>query len=223
MRVPPDFRSNFKEANQAHGRIVAQSCIAPAPGALKDCFDYTSSRSIGRYTFNRKSLRIVSCHRNSITDFFFYSSYLFQTETDQLSFTIFSYLKQRNPKKFSRNASSRISKKSNGFVTVHPWPIFVITPHTVRVETRCRLGSLESLRLSDSHEINIYQPMNHAASMQNIVFYREKCERYVSERNTFNRREVLPDWHSINEIFVGVRKYSLIFGSVVSSQFGNIR
>lgn len=71
MRVPRDFRSNFKEANQAHGCIVAQPCIAPAPGALKDCFDYTSSRSIGRYTFNRNSLRIVSCHRNSITDFFF--------------------------------------------------------------------------------------------------------------------------------------------------------
>lgn len=94
MRVPRDFRSNFKEANQAHGCIVVQPCIAPAPGALKDCFDYTSSRSIGRYTFNRNSLRIVSCHRNSITDFFLlelsfsdrkrstflYNFFLFKTE-----------------------------------------------------------------------------------------------------------------------------------------------
>lgn len=110
MRVPRDFRSNFKEANQAHGCIVAQPCIAPAPGALKDCFDYTSSRSIGRYTFNRNSLRIVSCHRNSITDFFFTRVIFFRPKPINFPLQFFSYLKQRNPKKFSRNASSRISK-----------------------------------------------------------------------------------------------------------------
>lgn len=110
MRVPRDFRSNFKEANQAHRRIVAQPCIAPAPGALKDCFDYTSSRSIGRYTFNHNSLRIVSCHRNSITDFFLTRVIFFRPKPINFPL-IFSYLKQRNPKKFSRDASTCISKK----------------------------------------------------------------------------------------------------------------
>lgn len=89
-------------------------------------------------------------------------------------------------------------------------------PATASIETRRGLGSLESPRLSDSHKINIYQPMNHAASMQNVVLFsrkmwtiREKMRRLEGSFVESDHPSSISHWYSLN-VLSSIRKYRFI-------------